>query len=80
IGLLTSIAAVASLLLNFVLVPLWGIVGAAAATVLTYALLAALQRMVLPAEPVWRKVPARLTAAIFVVVSACAVSIFLPQT
>jgi O-antigen/teichoic acid export membrane protein len=79
-GLLTTIAAVASLLLNFALVPQWGIVGAAAATVLTYTLLAALQRRALPTEPVWRKVPPRLAVAMVTVTAACAISIFLPQT
>jgi O-antigen/teichoic acid export membrane protein len=80
IGMLTSISAVASVILNCVLVPIWGIAGAAVATLATYALLAALQQRALPASPVWRKVPARLGISVLVVISASAASILVPQT
>ncbi|WP_171027226.1 oligosaccharide flippase family protein [Pseudarthrobacter sp. NamB4] len=80
IGILTSVSAVASVILNIILVPMWGIVGAAVATLATYALLAGMQQRALPASPVWQKVPGRLASAVLVVISASAASILLPQT
>jgi O-antigen/teichoic acid export membrane protein len=80
IGILTSVAAAANIVLNFALVPVWGIVGAAVSTVTSYMILAGLQRCALPASPVWQKVPARLVAAVLAVITVSAASIILPQT
>jgi O-antigen/teichoic acid export membrane protein len=80
IGLVTAIGAVVNIILNFVLVPYMGILGAAIATVLAYGLLAKLQRMALPAELNLQRSPARLLGTVTVVILAAAVSILLPQS
>ncbi|WP_427007448.1 lipopolysaccharide biosynthesis protein [Pseudarthrobacter sp. H2] len=79
IGLVTAVAAVTNIVLNFMLVPALGILGAAVATVLAYSLLAKLQRRALPAESI-RNSPARLVIKVVVVMLVAAASILLPQS
>jgi len=80
VGLVTGAAAVANVVLNLLLVPIIGIVGAAIATLAAYMLLAFVQRRVLPAVPVWRKPPVRLVIGIAAAISVSAASLLLPQS
>jgi O-antigen/teichoic acid export membrane protein len=73
-------AAVLNVALNIVLVPIWGIAGAAAATVLAFALSAILQRRLLVATTPWPRTPSRLSALILAASVFSAGSTFLPQT
>lgn len=80
IGVMTAAAGAASVILNVLVVPLWGIVGAAATTTATYTLWACLQRSSIPRSLVWQRPPARLIAAGGIVAIAAAASTGLPQT
>jgi O-antigen/teichoic acid export membrane protein len=80
VGLVTAAAAVVNVLLNFVLVPPLGISGAAVATVISYALLAKLQRGALPSEMVLRSSSVRLVLKVLAVILAAAASVLLPPS
>ncbi len=80
IALIAGVAALVNLILNIVLVPIYGIAGSAAATVLAYGLLAFLQVRSLPDLPAWRRPPTPLVASIVGVVLFASVSVFLPQS
>jgi O-antigen/teichoic acid export membrane protein len=79
-AVITVVAAVANILLNLALVPLIGIAGSAAATVLAFALMAVLQRGALPRTPVWQGTPTPLLSAIVASTAVAAGSALLPQT
>lgn len=80
IVIVTAVAVVVNVILNFLLVPIMGILGAAVATVLAYGLMAKLQRLALPAELFLQASPARLLSGVAAVIMAAAASIFLPQS
>ena len=80
LALATGVAAAANMALNFALVPVFGIAGSAAATVLACALMALLQARVVPSEPAWPRTPPTLWLAIALTGSAGAISVLLPQT
>jgi O-antigen/teichoic acid export membrane protein len=80
IGILTAVAALINIALNFALVPLIGIVGAAIATTVAFAALALFQRRVLPHEMPWKRPPTRLIVAIGLCAAAGGASILIPQT
>lgn len=80
VGLITGIAALANIGLNFALIPFFGIAGAAAATLAAFWLLALFQLKSLPRLPVWSPPPRGLIAAAAAVVVASAASCFLPQS
>jgi O-antigen/teichoic acid export membrane protein len=80
IGIITAGAAVVNVILNFVLVPSLGVSGAAVATVLSYALLAKLQRGALPSEMVLRNSSLSLMVKLAVVILLAAASGLLPQS
>lgn len=76
----TLAAAVANVVLNVVMLPVWGILGAAVATSLSLALQSAIKRALLPRGTVWPRTPWRLWA---LVLGACAVAVastFVPDT
>jgi O-antigen/teichoic acid export membrane protein len=77
---ITLIAAAVNVGLNFLLVPVMGIAGAAAATVVAFLLVAILQRRALPRTPAWVGTPTRLLLAIAASVLLAAASMLLPQT
>jgi O-antigen/teichoic acid export membrane protein len=80
IAIVTAAAAVVNVILNFALLPILGIPGAALATVISYAMMATLQRMALPADIVLRGSRASLVAGVAVVILAAAASVVLPQS
>jgi O-antigen/teichoic acid export membrane protein len=80
IGILATIAALINIALNFALVPVIGIVGAALATTVAFSGLALLQRRALPREMPWRRPPTRLVLAIALCALAAGGSILIPQT
>lgn len=80
IGVITAVAAAVNVGLNFVLVPLLGILGAAVATVIAYSVLSALQLRVLPTRASWRGAPAPLLWSVLATVVVAGASTLLPQT
>jgi O-antigen/teichoic acid export membrane protein len=80
VAAITLVAAAVNVGLNFLLVPVMGIAGAAAATVLSFVLVAVLQRRALPRTPAWIGTPTPLLAGIAVSVLLAAGSMLLPQT
>lgn len=80
VATITLIAAAVNIALNIALVPVLGISGAAAGTVVAFGLMAVLQRFALPKEPAWVRTPTSLLAGIALSVTLAAASIFLPQT
>lgn len=80
IGLVTAVAAAANVILNFVLVPLLGILGAAVATVFAYLVLAKLQRWALPEQMSLKNSPGRLVTSVAAVILAAAGSVLLPES
>jgi O-antigen/teichoic acid export membrane protein len=80
IAIIAGVAAVANIGLNLVLIPVVGIAGSAAATLITYCVLAELQLRSLPAEPAWRKPPTRLVLAIAGSILVASASTLLPQS
>lgn len=80
LGGITGIVALLNIGLNILLVPVWGIAGAAAATFVAYALMSFLQLRSLPREPRWLRPPARLIVGAGLAISVAGTSLFLPQT
>ena len=80
IGALTAVAALINIALNFALVPVIGVVGAALATTLAFAALALFQRRVLPCDMPWERPPMRLILAVGLCVVGAEASILVPQT
>ncbi|MCW2131637.1 lipopolysaccharide biosynthesis protein [Arthrobacter sp. VKM Ac-2550] len=80
IGLMTGVAAMGSIGLNLLLVPLWGIFGAATAAVAAYMLLAFLQRIGLPKTQVWRRPTPNLIAAVLAVILLASATTLIPQS
>lgn len=80
IGLIAIVAAAANIGLNIVLVPFYGILGSALATLLAFAMLAALQRLALPDRPAFARPPTRLICAVAATVLIAGGSVLLPQT
>ena len=80
IALSTIVAAVANVGLNLLLLPLWGILGAAVATALSFGLQAWIKLAFLPREPRWPRTPWRLWAAIVGVCLLATASTFVPDT
>ncbi|PRY67031.1 O-antigen/teichoic acid export membrane protein [Glaciihabitans tibetensis] len=80
VAAITLTAAVVNIGLNIVLVPVMGIAGAAAATVLSFLLVALLQRFALPRTPAWVGTPTPLLASIGASILLAAASLLLPQT
>jgi O-antigen/teichoic acid export membrane protein len=80
IGVITAVAAAVNVGLNFLLVPLLGILGAAVATVIAYSVLSALQLRVLPTRASWRGAPAPLLWSVLATVVVAGASTLLPQT
>ena len=80
LGVTTAIAAAVNIGLNFALVPFFGILGAAIATVIAYSLMAALQLAALPKRVPWRGAPPRLVLSVLAVVVVAGATTALPQT
>jgi O-antigen/teichoic acid export membrane protein len=80
LAVVAVIAALLNLGLNIVLVPIWGLVGAAVATTVSFTAQACLHRLALPRQIAWPSIgaPVRWAAVAAVVVSA--LSLQLPQT
>ncbi len=66
--------------LNLLLVPWWGISGAAASTLIAFGVQAVLQRRALDAGAGWPRTPRSLLALIGATLAVCAASTLLPQT
>lgn len=75
-----GVAAAGNVGLNLLLVPRLGIAGAALATVLSFAVQAAILRGALSPTPPWAPVPLPLVGAIVAVCSASAATLLLPQS
>jgi O-antigen/teichoic acid export membrane protein len=80
IGLIAGVAALANIALNLLLVPTLGILGAAIATLIAYALLAIAQARTLPRTAAWRRPPVTLILAVAVAIGLSAASLLLPQS
>ena len=80
VGAISVIGAAVNVALNFLLIPMIGILGAAVATLVAYILLALLQLWALPTEPRMARPPWRLVLACLAIAAASAGSVFLPQT
>lgn len=95
LGVLSGVAAIVNIGLNLVLVPVMGIAGSALATLLSFTLLAVIQRRTLPRASTrrrstwsvdakhgrhWQGPSLRLTMAVLVTVTLAGISILLPQT
>ena len=80
LGVITGIAAVANIGLNLVLVPPFGILGAAIATVIAYSVLASLQLVVLPRRVPWHGSSGALLLTILASVVFAGATTALPQT
>ncbi|MDO8106006.1 oligosaccharide flippase family protein [Isoptericola sp. b441] len=76
----TVVAAVANIALNLVLLPRWGILGAAVATLLSFSLQSAIKVAVLPREPRWPRTPWRLWALVGASGAVAAASTLVPDT
>ncbi|WIE70858.1 oligosaccharide flippase family protein [Curtobacterium sp. MCJR17_020] len=79
VGVIGAIAGVVNIAANLVLVPLTGIVGAGIATVIAYAILAALQQASLPDRRAWRGPRRRVLLAIAIAIVVAAASLLPPQ-
>ncbi|SFF51246.1 lipopolysaccharide biosynthesis protein [Blastococcus tunisiensis] len=75
----TAVAAAVNVGLNLLVVPAWGLVGAAAATTVAFTVQAVLQRRALPPGLVWPRTPARLQVGLVGVAALAAASVLLPQ-
>lgn len=73
------VAAVVNVGLNVLLLPLWGLPGAAAATIVAFCVQTLLHRLSLPGHVVWPGVPGRLLGAGGLALAVSAVSLSLPQ-
>ncbi|WP_104201258.1 oligosaccharide flippase family protein [Cryobacterium sp. Y29] len=80
IGLIASVAAAGNIGLNILLVPIYGLLGSALATLLAFCALAALQRLALPDRPAFARPPTRLMCAVAVTLLIAGGSVLLPQT
>lgn len=80
LGVNSAVAAVMNIILNLVLVPVIGIVGSALATLVSFSLLAVLNRLRLPWEPRWHPAPTGLIVAMIGAAGLSAASVLLPQT
>lgn len=80
LAVIAGVGAVANLLMNIVLVPVIGIAGAAAATLLAFWLIAFLQLRALPSSPAWRRPPTPLLWAVLGAVVAAGASILVQQS
>jgi O-antigen/teichoic acid export membrane protein len=80
LALAAVVAALANVALNIVAVPVFGIEGSAAATVVAFAIQAVIQRSALPRSPQWPGIQARtwMPVALACLISGCTVA--LPQT
>ena len=77
--MIAAVAGAVNIGANLVLVPWLGIAGAGAATVIAYAVLAALQQVALPDRREWRGPKARTILVVAGAVALAAVSVLLPQ-
>lgn len=80
IGAIAGIAAVVNVGLNLLLVPLVGIQGAAAATLVSYLCLAFLQRRAMPSTPPWTAPTFSLTWRVAVPITLAGATLLVPQT
>jgi len=80
LGLIAGIAAVVNVILNLILVPIMGIVGAAGATLASYAILAFLQEKALPRQHAWRGPSVPLFLSIVATMSFTCATVLVPQT
>lgn len=80
LALVAFIAGVLNVALNLVLVPWWGISGAATSTLIAFTVQAVLQRRSLRAGHDWPRTPVPLLVLIGAALAVCAGSTLLPQT
>jgi O-antigen/teichoic acid export membrane protein len=74
------VAALANVALNLVLIPAWGLAGAAAATTIAFGVQTVLHRFALPRGIAWPRTDRRVLATALAVVAVSAASVELPQT
>ena len=80
IGTIAGITAIVNIALNLALVPVVGIQGAAAATLVSYMLLAVLQQFSMPKVPKWRGPSPILTLMVILPIVLAGFTLLLPQT
>lgn len=80
LAVVAFVAAAVNVALNLLLVPLWGIAGAAAATLVAFSVQAVLQRFSLRGEGEWPRTPPFLLALIGIAGVVVAGSTLLPQS
>ncbi|MCS5524631.1 oligosaccharide flippase family protein [Curtobacterium flaccumfaciens pv. oortii] len=79
VGVIAAIAGAVNIGANLVLVPVLGIAGAGLATVVAYAILAAMQLLALPDRREWRGPGARIVLTTLAALIVAAASLLLPQ-
>ncbi|GAA3337467.1 hypothetical protein GCM10017714_04630 [Curtobacterium pusillum] len=79
VGVIAGIAGAVNISANLVLVPLFGIAGAAISTVFAYLVLAAMQQFALSDRREWRGPGARVVLPVAAALAVAAVSVFVPQ-
>ncbi|WP_369130480.1 lipopolysaccharide biosynthesis protein [Modestobacter roseus] len=65
--------------LNLLLLPVWGLAGAAVATIVSFTLQTVLHRVALPRRVVWPRIPGRLQLAALATLAVSAATTLLPQ-
>ena len=80
IGAIAGVAAVVNIGLNLILVPLVGIQGAAAATLVSFMCLAFLQRRAMPKQPIWKAPALSLVWRAVVPITLAGATLLVPQT
>jgi O-antigen/teichoic acid export membrane protein len=79
LAVIAGVAAVVNVVLNFLLLPVMGIAGAALATLVAFGLQALLQRRAVPCFPRLPRTPPRVAGEVVVCVSLSFVSVWPPQ-
>ncbi|ROP60489.1 lipopolysaccharide biosynthesis protein [Curtobacterium sp. PhB115] len=79
VGVIAAIAGVVNIAANLLLVPLFGIAGAALATVLAYVILAAMQQFALSDRREWRGPGLRVVLTLAAALAVAAASLLVPQ-
>ncbi|MGY1856583.1 lipopolysaccharide biosynthesis protein [Modestobacter sp. SYSU DS0290] len=73
------VAAALNVVLNLVLLPVWGLAGAAVATIASFTVQTVLHRVALPRRVAWPRIPVRLQLAALAALAVSGASTLLPQ-